>query len=70
MIIEPLGLLLEEHSDQAMINTFRYRWNCYFIVCTAIHNMMVPEMRSFWETAASNMIISDLKEIFEPEVGL
>jgi hypothetical protein len=31
---------------------------------------MVPEMRSFWETAASNEIISDLKEIFEPEVHL
>jgi hypothetical protein len=31
---------------------------------------MVPEMRSFWETAASNEIISDLKEIFEPEVRL
>jgi hypothetical protein len=30
--------------------------------------MMVPEMRSFWETVASNEIISDLKEIFEPEV--
>jgi hypothetical protein len=29
---------------------------------------MLPEMRSFWETAASNEIISDLKEIFEPEV--
>jgi hypothetical protein len=32
--------------------------------------MMVPEMRSFWETAASNEIISDLEEIFEPEVRL
>jgi uncharacterized radical SAM superfamily Fe-S cluster-containing enzyme len=31
---------------------------------------MVPEMRSFWETATSNEIISDLKEIFEPEVRL
>jgi hypothetical protein len=32
--------------------------------------MMVPEMRGFWETAKSNEIISDLKEIFEPEVRL
>jgi uncharacterized radical SAM superfamily Fe-S cluster-containing enzyme len=31
---------------------------------------MVPEMRSFWETATSNEIISDLKEIFEPQVRL
>jgi hypothetical protein len=31
---------------------------------------MVPEMRSFWETATSNKIISDLKEIFEPQVRL
>jgi hypothetical protein len=69
-IIEPLGLPPEEHSDQAMINAFHYRRNCYFIVCTAIHSMMVPEMRSFRETATSNEIISDLKEIFEPEVRL
>jgi hypothetical protein len=41
-----------------------------FIVRTAIHSMMVPEMRIFWETATSNEIISDLKEIFEPEVRL
>jgi hypothetical protein len=32
--------------------------------------MMVLEMRSFWETAKSNEITSDLKEIFEPEVRL
>jgi hypothetical protein len=32
--------------------------------------MMVPEMRGFWDTAASNKIISDLKEIFEPQVHL
>jgi hypothetical protein len=32
--------------------------------------MMVLEMRSFWKTAKSNKIISDLKEIFEPEVRL
>jgi uncharacterized radical SAM superfamily Fe-S cluster-containing enzyme len=32
--------------------------------------MMVPEMRSFWETATSNEIISDLKEIFDLEVRL
>jgi hypothetical protein len=32
--------------------------------------MMVPEMRSFWETATSNEIISDLKEISEPKVRL
>jgi hypothetical protein len=31
---------------------------------------MVPEMRSFWETATSDEIICDLKEIFEPEVRL
>jgi hypothetical protein len=31
---------------------------------------MVPEMRSFWETATSNKIISDLKEIFKPQVRL
>jgi hypothetical protein len=31
---------------------------------------MVPKMRSFCETAASNEIISDLKEIFEPQVRL
>jgi hypothetical protein len=31
---------------------------------------MVPQMKSFWETATSNEIISDLKEIFEPEVRL
>jgi hypothetical protein len=31
--------------------------------------MMVPEMRSFWETTASNENISDLKEIFEPQDG-
>jgi hypothetical protein len=69
-IIEPLGLPPEEHSDQAMINTFSYRWNYYFIVRTAINNMMVPEMRSFWETAISDEIICDLKEIFAPEVRL
>jgi hypothetical protein len=69
-IIEPLGLPPKEHSDQAMINTFRYRWNCYFIVYTAIHNMMVPEMRSFWQTATSDEIIHDLKEIFDPKVRL
>jgi hypothetical protein len=32
--------------------------------------MMVPEMRGFWDTAASNEIISDLKEILEPQVRL
>jgi hypothetical protein len=32
--------------------------------------MMVPEMMGFRETAASNEIISDLKEIFEPQVRL
>jgi hypothetical protein len=32
--------------------------------------MMVPEIRSFWETATSNEIISDLKEIFESQVRL
>jgi hypothetical protein len=31
---------------------------------------MVPEMRGFWETATSNEIISDMKEIFEPQVRL
>jgi hypothetical protein len=31
---------------------------------------MVPEMRGFWEAATSNEIISDLKEIFEPQVLL
>jgi hypothetical protein len=31
---------------------------------------MVPEMRSFSKTATSNEIISDLKEIFEPQVRL
>jgi uncharacterized radical SAM superfamily Fe-S cluster-containing enzyme len=31
---------------------------------------MVPEMRSFWKTATSDEIISDLKEIFEPKVRL
>jgi hypothetical protein len=70
MIIEPLGSPPEVDLDQTMINAFCYRRNCYFIARTAIHSMMVPEMRSFWETAASNEIISDLKEIFEPEVRL
>jgi uncharacterized radical SAM superfamily Fe-S cluster-containing enzyme len=32
--------------------------------------MMVLKMRSLWETAASNEIISDMKEIFDPEVRL
>jgi hypothetical protein len=31
---------------------------------------MVPEMGIFWETATSDEIISDLKEIFEPKVHL
>jgi hypothetical protein len=32
--------------------------------------MIVPEMRSFWETTTSNEIIGDLKEIFGPKVRL
>jgi hypothetical protein len=69
-IIEPLGLPPEEHSDEAMINPFRYRQNCYFVVRTTIHSMMVSEMRGFWETATSSEIMSDMKEIFEPQVRL
>jgi hypothetical protein len=70
MIIGPLGLPPEEHLDKSMINTFCYRQNYCFVVRTVIHSMLVSEMRGFWETAASNEIISDLKEIFEPQVRL
>jgi hypothetical protein len=61
MIIKPLGAPPGVDSNQATANSFRYRRNCYTIAHTAIHNMMVSEMRGFWETAKSNEIINDLK---------
>jgi hypothetical protein len=53
-----------------MVSAFRYRRNCYTIARTAIHSIIISQMRSFWETVKLNKIISDLKDIFKPEVCL
>jgi hypothetical protein len=70
MILEPLGPPPGEDLAQNEDDAFCDRRDCYTIAQTAIFSMMDLEMRGFWETTDSNEIISDMEEIFEPQVRL
>jgi hypothetical protein len=47
MVVEPLGAPPGEDVDQATVEAFRDRLDCYTLGQNAIFNMMDPDMRGF-----------------------
>jgi hypothetical protein len=68
-IIEPLGPELDDDADEAEDDAFRDRRDYYTIAESAILSFMTPEMRDWFYSTESNLMIEDMKH-FESQVRL
>jgi hypothetical protein len=70
MIVEPLGLGPDDNADEVEEDAFRDRWDYYTLAESVILSSMEPEMRDWFYTTESNLMIKDLKRHFESQVRL
>jgi hypothetical protein len=69
-IIEPLGLGHDDDTDEVEEDAFRDRRDYYTLAKAAILSSMEPEMRVWFYTTESDLMIKDLKHHFESQVWL
>jgi hypothetical protein len=69
-IIEPLGPELDDDADEAGDDAFCDRWDYYTTTESVILSSIEPEMRDWFYTIESNLMIGDLKNHFPSHVRL
>jgi hypothetical protein len=70
MIIEPLRPGPDDNTDEVEKDAFRDRRDYFTLAESAMLSSMEPEIRDWFYTTKSNLMIEDLKRHFESQVRL